>query len=102
MRKAEAQEQLLRLRNQIREETEPQQYKDPDEVWITPQHTRADRERERRQRGKNYERQQDALERRRQAEELLNNQQTNKNKRKHRQGPKRKKRRSKTKAFAVV
>lgn len=105
IRKAEAQEQLLRLRNQIREETEPQQYKDPDEIWITPQHTRGDRERERRQRGQNYERQQDALERRRRAEEFLNNQQAYKGKQK--QGHKRKaipsttKRRSKPKKTSV-
>jgi hypothetical protein len=74
-RKTEAQEQLLRLRNQVREETEPQQYKYPDEVWITRDHTRGDRDRERRQRAQNHEREQDALKRKQQTERFLNNSQ---------------------------
>jgi hypothetical protein len=74
-RKTEAQEQLLRLRNQVREETEPQQYKYPDEVWITRDHTRGDRNRERRQRAQNHEREQDALKRKQQTERFLNNSQ---------------------------
>lgn len=70
-KKLEAIDQTVRLRAQIRDELEPQQFSQPDEIWITQDHTRADRERERRQRAQNYGRQQDANQRRQQARQLM-------------------------------
>lgn len=61
-RKAQAQSDLLRARNHLQEKETPQQHTHAaaNEVWITSDHTEADRRRERKQRAANYHREQEA------------------------------------------
>ena len=64
---------LNRLNNQLRNESDPQQFQDAqsNQVWVTVDHTQADLNREREQRAKNYQRQIQAEERRSQAQTFL-------------------------------
>ena len=64
-RKAQAQRDQLRARNHLQEQETPQQHLSGfgNEIWIHDGHTKADRNRERKQRAANYRREQEASER---------------------------------------
>ena len=61
--KAKAQEDLSRLQRRVQEDTRLQQFDHPDEVWITKDHTKAQRDAERRRRGENQSCEEDAMRR---------------------------------------
>ena len=64
-RKAQAQAELFRARSHLQELETPQQHSSAgaNEVWTHPGHTRADRNRERKQRAENFSREQQAKQR---------------------------------------